>query len=55
MKTMLILILLANGQWSYHEAETRSCERTAAAVAQRLEDKPGIQRVWVRCVTRYKA
>ena len=55
MKTMLILILLANGQWSYHEAEARSCERTASVVAQRLEKKVHIDKVWAACITRYKA
>lgn len=55
MKTMLILILLANGQWSSHEVEARSCERTASQVAQRLEQKEEITAVWTACVTRYKA
>lgn len=53
MKTMLILILLANGQWSYHELAAKSCERTAAQVARQLEKKPEIKAVWASCVTRY--
>ena len=55
MKIMLILILLTNGQWSYHEVAAKSCERTAGAVARRLEAKEEIQSVWASCVTRYKA
>ena len=55
MKVMLILMLLANGQWTAHEVEARSCERTAAAVAQRLEKKPEIKAVWAKCVWRDRA
>jgi len=55
MKVMLILILLANGQWEYHEVQAKSCERTAAVVARKLESKQEIQSAWASCITRYKA
>jgi len=55
MKVMLILILMANGQWSYHEVAAKSCERTASVVARKLEAKQEIQSVWTSCVTRYKS
>lgn len=55
MKVMLILILLSNGQWQYHEVPAKSCERTAAVVARKLESKQEIQSAWASCITRYKA
>ena len=55
MNVLIILMLLANGQWAYHEVESKACERISAQVSRNLEAKDDIHAVWTTCVTRYKA
>lgn len=55
MKVMLILLLTVSGEWAYNETPVTACERLAPIVAQRLEAKEEVHRVWTACVTRYNA
>ena len=52
---MLILMLMASGEWSYSETPVKACERLAPVVAERLEAKEEVKAVRIACVVRYKA
>lgn len=55
MKTMLILLLLSNGEWHYTEREAAKCERIASSVRERLRQNPSIEEAFIACTTRYEA